>query len=65
MAGQDGIHLDQLEDRLITRYEHDIPAERVRACMRDEVDRLADAPVRTFVPILVERAVRARLEQPA
>lgn len=65
MTGQDGIHLDQLEDRLISHYGRDIPAERVRACMRDEVDRFAAAPVRTFVPILVERAVRARLGQPA
>ncbi|ONI79633.1 hypothetical protein ALI144C_22915 [Actinosynnema sp. ALI-1.44] len=65
MAGQNGIHLDQIEDRLITRYQNDVPAEDVRECMRAEADRFAAAPVRTFVPILVERAVRARLDHTA
>nr|WP_157527238.1 hypothetical protein [Kibdelosporangium sp. MJ126-NF4]CEL13613.1 hypothetical protein [Kibdelosporangium sp. MJ126-NF4]CTQ99299.1 hypothetical protein [Kibdelosporangium sp. MJ126-NF4] len=65
MAGQNGIHLDQIEDRLVTRYQDDVPADRVRECMRAEADRFAAAAVRTFVPILVERAVRARLDHPA
>ncbi|ALG15128.1 three-helix bundle dimerization domain-containing protein [Kibdelosporangium phytohabitans] len=65
MTVQQGTHLDQIEDRLITRYQNEIPAARVRECMRSEADRFAAAPVRTFVPILVERAVRARLDPPA
>ncbi|MFC0105263.1 three-helix bundle dimerization domain-containing protein [Kibdelosporangium aridum] len=65
IAGQTGTHLDQVEDRLITRYQNTLPPDEVRRAMRDEAHRFDDAPVRSFVPILVERAVRARLDRPA
>ncbi len=54
-------HLAEIEDRLITHYAPAIPAQRVRDCMHSEAARFASAPVQVFVPVLVERAVRARL----
>ncbi|MCE7004245.1 hypothetical protein LWC34_15580 [Kibdelosporangium philippinense] len=64
-AGRTDTHLDQVEDRLINRYEKTVPPEQVRQTMRAEAHRFDDAPVKSFVPILVERAVRARLDRPA
>jgi uncharacterized protein len=56
------IQLRDVEARLITRGQPaGVPAERVRAAVRDAAAGFTDAAVRTFVPVLVERAVRERL----
>jgi hypothetical protein len=61
LARQSDIHLDEVQDRLRDRYQ-DIPADDIRQYTEDEADRLATCPIQAFVPILVERAVRNRLD---
>jgi hypothetical protein len=53
--------LDALEDRLPPRFANpDVPESKVRDLVRRERERFADAPIRSFIPILVERAVAER-----
>lgn len=52
--------LTELEERLVDEYRS-VAADTVRRHVRDEREHFADARVQVFVPILVERAVRARL----
>ena len=51
--------IDQLERRLVDRGE--APPDLVHDWVADTWARYDDAPVRAYVPILVERAVRARI----
>jgi hypothetical protein len=52
----------ETEERLVARYrEHGVAPDTVRGAVAEAWERLAGARVRTFVPILVERAVRLRL----
>jgi hypothetical protein len=55
--------LRDVESRLLQRYAHTdtLPEERVRRTFETVQARFTDARVRTYVPILVERAVRAEL----
>jgi hypothetical protein len=53
--------LTELQARLVEEYGSD-REETVRALMDDERDRFADARVHAFVPILVERSARSRLD---
>ena len=57
--------LQAAEARLVDRYrEHgEITEDRVRSTYAGVVSRFADAPVRNFLPILVERAVQHELER--
>ncbi|MBW4716812.1 three-helix bundle dimerization domain-containing protein [Saccharothrix obliqua] len=57
--GMDG-HLAVVDARLIDRYPT-VPADVVRRLRREESDRLADARIAAFAPILVERAADRRL----
>jgi len=52
--------LDELTGRLARDYA-DVATDTVRSYVRAESDRFADARVRAFIPVLVERAVRGRL----
>jgi len=52
--------LDELTGRLARDYA-DVGTDTVRSYVRAESDRFADARVRAFIPVLVERAVRGRL----
>ncbi|WP_372448384.1 three-helix bundle dimerization domain-containing protein [Kibdelosporangium banguiense] len=61
LTRQFGAYLAGVQDRLLERYK-DIPADRIRQYTKAEAERFADMPVQAFVPILVERAVRNRLE---
>ncbi|HEY0639412.1 MAG TPA: hypothetical protein VGD67_17330 [Pseudonocardiaceae bacterium] len=54
------VQLDRLQERLVGEYVA-LDADTVRRHVHDEAGRFAGARVRVFVPILVERAVRARL----
>jgi hypothetical protein len=45
-----------LKDRLVAEY-----GDRISALVDAEHARFVDARVRTFLPILIERSVRARL----
>ena len=55
--------LAQLEDQLVARYvghgQHD--EAEVRAQVQRATQRFAHARVRSFLPILIERAVKAAL----
>jgi hypothetical protein len=55
--------LREVESRLLERYAHhgELPEERVRRTIEVVAARFTGARVRTYVPILVERAVRAEL----
>ena len=56
-AEQGGV--DELTDHLVGRVDAAIPRQTVRARVRREFDAFADARVRQFVPVFVERRVRA------
>ena len=53
--------VDELTDHLVGRVDAAIPRETVQARVRREFDAFADARVRQFVPVFVERRVRAGL----
>ncbi|MFC0105456.1 three-helix bundle dimerization domain-containing protein, partial [Kibdelosporangium aridum] len=61
LTRQSGDHLAEVEQRLADRYQ-DIPADQIHRYAETEADRLAERPIQAFVPILVERAVRNRLD---
>lgn len=52
--------LDHLTQRLTTEMHH-VPPEQVAAAVRSEHARFHDSPIRDFIPIFVERAVRRNL----
>lgn len=52
--------LRQVEERLVGEFGS-LDADTVRRHVNDEREQFADARVQVFVPILVERAVRAKL----
>lgn len=52
----------ETEERLIARYGGDeASASAVRGAVAEAYDRLADARVTAFLPVLVERSVRRRV----
>jgi hypothetical protein len=55
--------LRAVEERLLAQYRGhaSVTEEQVRATMTAAVGRFTDARIRTFIPILVERAARAEL----
>ncbi|OLR92504.1 three-helix bundle dimerization domain-containing protein [Actinokineospora bangkokensis] len=54
-------HKHQLGERLAGAYQ-DVPEQQVRARVNAGFERFEDAKVHAFVPILVERRVRAELD---
>ena len=54
--------LDDVTDRLVDDYRN-IPATVVRSCVRSESGRFAGARVYAYIPVLVERAARSRLNR--
>ena len=60
---QVGQQLDEVEARLVDQLagRAEITEERVRSIVRVIRDRFADARIRSFLPILVERAARREL----
>lgn len=56
-------HLAQLEDRLGKDYAN-VGRSRLHAMVDHERARFAGARIHAFVPILVERAIRAALTTP-
>ena len=59
--GAEQVGVDELTDHLVGRVDTTIPRQTVRARVRLEFDAFADARVRQFVPVFVERRVRAGL----
>jgi hypothetical protein len=54
------VALARLEERLTGIYAG-LPADRVSAAVQDARARFDQSPIRDFVPLLVERRVRAQL----
>lgn len=54
------VALTQLEDRLSSVYV-DIPTDRIQSAMRSAQAQFENSKIRDFVPLLVERRVRAEL----
>ena len=52
--------IDNVVDRLAERFPH-IPRPSIEQTVQEEHQALADGPIRDYVPVLVEHAVRARL----
>jgi hypothetical protein len=55
--------LDHVAERLVRRFAH-VDAEEIRRAVNREFDAYADARIRDFIPILVERAVSESLPRP-
>jgi hypothetical protein len=55
--------LTETEGRLVDEYagRNEVTEDRVRGLFRQVAQRFAGASVRTFLPILIERAVRREL----
>ncbi len=58
-----GAQLERLTDRLVVEYADTAPAEEVRGLVEAAVVDLGEPRVLTYVPVLVDRAVRAELRQ--
>jgi hypothetical protein len=54
--------LHDVEERLIVRFCPPLRPEEVQRHLVDVIGSFEDAPVRTYLPILVERATARRLE---
>lgn len=59
-AKQEAKQLDAVVVSLIERFP-DVGEQRIRQEVQVAADGLADAKVRTFIPLLVDHAVRDRL----
>jgi hypothetical protein len=55
--------LRHVTEHLARDYAEAAPPERIEEVVDDKREAYADAPVRDFVPILVERDVREELEE--
>ncbi len=54
---------DRLTADLVNRFR-DVSPEVIECRVREELDRWSGVPVRDFVPIFVERALRGKLREP-
>jgi hypothetical protein len=52
--------LEHVEERLSSTYA-EVPADRIQSAMRSAQAIFEDSKIRDFVPLLVERRVRADL----
>jgi hypothetical protein len=55
------LRLQATERELVREFGPALGEDRVRSDVQDVVHRYDDAPVRTFLAVLVEREARARL----
>ena len=54
--------LRDLETRLLRRFSPPLRPEHVQRCLVETVMRFEDAPVRAYLPVLIERAAVTQLE---
>ena len=54
---------DRLTADLVNRFR-DVSPDVIECRVREEFDRWSGVPVRDFVPIFVERALRGKLREP-
>lgn len=52
--------VDRLIETLVAAFPH-VPESYVRGCVQDAVAMFVDAPIRTYLPILVARRARTAL----
>jgi hypothetical protein len=54
---------DRLTAELVNRFR-DVSPDVIECRVREEFDRWAGVPVRDFIPIFVERALRGKFREP-
>jgi hypothetical protein len=59
---REAIEVDRLSAALANQFE-DVSRDLIEEDVREEFDRWSDVPVRDFVPIFVERALRGKLRR--
>lgn len=55
--------LGAVEKRLVVEFGGRLSPEAIRRAIHDELHRDAHAPLKQFIPVLVARAARDRLER--
>ena len=60
-AAEDEPSIDQVVDRLAARFPH-VPRIHIAGIVSEEFDALRTGRIRTFIPTLVERGARVRLQ---
>jgi hypothetical protein len=56
------VAVEQVIERLTGKFPETSPIE-IAAVVREEHGKLADSPIRTFIPVLVEHEARDRLRE--
>ncbi len=54
-------HVDQAAETLVREFEGVLSEETVARCFGESLDRLGDAKVEVFVPVLAQRFAREQL----
>ena len=57
----DGV--DEITDHLVSRLDNRIPRDALLSRVRRQFVAMQEVPIRDFVPLFVERRVRAELRQ--
>jgi hypothetical protein len=60
---QPSLQVGALQARLMARFTPPLRPEQVERALADAVAALQDAPVRMYLPVLIERAATRRLER--
>jgi hypothetical protein len=60
-AAEDEPAMDQVVDRLAARFPH-VPRIHIAGIVGEEFDALSAGRIKTFIPTLVERGARVRLQ---
>jgi hypothetical protein len=61
MDEREAAELVSIEDRLMAEYGPSLGPEAVMRCIADAVNHFNEAPIRTYVMLLVERRATAQL----
>ena len=55
--------IDEIADHLVGRFDHRVPRDALLTRVRRQFAALQEAPIREFVPLFVERRVRAEMNR--
>jgi hypothetical protein len=61
LSKPDGV--EEITDHLVGRFDHRVAREALRTRVRRHFAAMQEAPIRDFVPLFVERRVRAELRR--
>ena len=53
--------VDEITDHLVVRLDHRVPRDSLLTRVRQQFAAMQEAPIREFVPLFVERRVRAEM----